>query len=64
MSRLQRAPEEVTLRAWDDLQRAIEAVECALPQQMSAAIKALTFQKKRFEDLMLGRAQIKDIQHG
>lgn len=50
-----RASEVETLEAWHDLLNAIQRVECALPSQMSAAILELIAQRRRFDNLMLGR---------
>ena len=49
----ERASEDETLNAWDDLKRAIERVECALPSQMTAAMDNLIDQKRAFDRLLM-----------
>jgi hypothetical protein len=51
----ERASEEVTLAAWDDLKAAILRVECALPFRMSAAMGDLVEQYRAFEQILLRR---------
>lgn len=52
-----RASEESTLAAWDELSLAIKRAECALPNQMTEAMRDLVIQSRRFDDLMLGRVR-------
>jgi hypothetical protein len=54
----ERPSEEATLAAWGDLLDAICRVETALPHQMSAAITRLTRERKRFDDLLMGRTAL------
>lgn len=53
--RRDRPSEEAVLAAWDRLSHRIQAVECALPHQMSAAINALTTARRHFQDVLEGR---------